>query len=172
MQVIPTLQRRNPWGGEEPPYPLYSLIPYTSLFITMVVDDLVVQRATQIARFMGPTWGPSGAARAQVGPMLAPWTLLSGKGFSSPGIDLVLPENSAFNQRRVNETCKFIYFYFILFHISAVYIITNDWKGASCYNFHWRKRRTWLIDYIDGQYHTSWNSGCTRSDSMACMILT
>ena len=27
---------------------------------------------------MGPTWGPSGADRTQVGPMLAPWTLLSG----------------------------------------------------------------------------------------------
>ena len=24
------------------------------------------------ARFMGPTWGPSGAVRTQVGPMLAP----------------------------------------------------------------------------------------------------
>ena len=33
---------------------------------------------TKIARFMGPTWGPSGADRTQVGPMLAPWTLLSG----------------------------------------------------------------------------------------------
>ena len=31
-----------------------------------------------IARFMGPTWGPSGADRTQVGPMLAIWTLLSG----------------------------------------------------------------------------------------------
>ena len=31
-----------------------------------------------IARFMGPTWGPSGADKTQVGPMLAPWTLLSG----------------------------------------------------------------------------------------------
>ena len=31
-----------------------------------------------IARFMGPTWGPSGADRTQVGPMLAPRTLLSG----------------------------------------------------------------------------------------------
>ena len=31
-----------------------------------------------IARFLGPTWGPSGADRTQVGPMLAPWTLLSG----------------------------------------------------------------------------------------------
>ena len=31
-----------------------------------------------IWRLMGPTWGPSGADRTQVGPMLAPWTLLSG----------------------------------------------------------------------------------------------
>ena len=31
-----------------------------------------------IARLMGPTWGPSGADRTHVGPMLAPWTLLSG----------------------------------------------------------------------------------------------
>ena len=31
-----------------------------------------------IARFMGPTWGSSGADRTQVGPMLAPWILLSG----------------------------------------------------------------------------------------------
>ena len=30
------------------------------------------------ARFMGSTWGPSGADRTQVGPMLALWTLLSG----------------------------------------------------------------------------------------------
>ena len=31
-----------------------------------------------IARFMGPTWGPSGAARTQVGPILVPWTMQSG----------------------------------------------------------------------------------------------
>ena len=36
------------------------------------------QYLLQIARFMGPTWGPSGANRTQVGPMLAPWTSLSG----------------------------------------------------------------------------------------------
>ena len=34
-----------------------------------------------IVRFMGPTWGPSGADRSQVGPMLVPWTLLSGTVF-------------------------------------------------------------------------------------------
>ena len=31
-----------------------------------------------IARFMGPTWCPPGTDRTQVGPMVAPWTLLSG----------------------------------------------------------------------------------------------
>ena len=31
-----------------------------------------------IASFMGSKWGPSGADRTQVRPMLAPWTLLSG----------------------------------------------------------------------------------------------
>ena len=35
-------------------------------------------RFTQIAMFMGPTWGPPGSCRPQMGPMLAPWTLLSG----------------------------------------------------------------------------------------------
>ena len=39
---------------------------------------LAIKNTTQIARFMGPTWGPSGADRTQVGPMWATWTLLSG----------------------------------------------------------------------------------------------
>ena len=30
------------------------------------------------AKFMGPTWGPPGSCRPHMGPMLAPWTLLSG----------------------------------------------------------------------------------------------
>ena len=31
-----------------------------------------------VARFMGPSWGPPGDNWTQVGPMLAPWALLSG----------------------------------------------------------------------------------------------
>ena len=34
--------------------------------------------SSQIAKFMGPTWGPPGSCRPQMGPMLAPKTLLSG----------------------------------------------------------------------------------------------
>ena len=33
---------------------------------------------SQIAKFMGPTWGPSGSCRPQMGPMLVPGTLLLG----------------------------------------------------------------------------------------------
>ena len=40
--------------------------------------DTITQWAL-ITRFMGPTWGPSGADRTQVGSMLVPWTLLSGR---------------------------------------------------------------------------------------------
>ena len=45
-----------------------------------------VDGPTLIASLMGPTWGPPGADTTQVGPMLAPWTLLSGYcSFSSLG---------------------------------------------------------------------------------------
>ena len=33
---------------------------------------------SKIAKSMRPTWGPPGSCRPQMGPMLAPWTLLSG----------------------------------------------------------------------------------------------
>ena len=33
---------------------------------------------SQIAKFMGPTRGPPGSCQPQMGPMLAPWTVLSG----------------------------------------------------------------------------------------------
>ena len=32
----------------------------------------------QIAKFMGPTWGPHGSCQPLMGPMLAPWTLFTG----------------------------------------------------------------------------------------------
>ena len=38
----------------------------------------ILSDASLMARFMGPTWGPPGDDRTQVGPMLAPWTLPSG----------------------------------------------------------------------------------------------
>ena len=40
--------------------------------------DVPKLQMSQIARFMGPTWGPLGSSQPQVGPILAPRTLLSG----------------------------------------------------------------------------------------------
>ena len=45
------------------------------IYLSSCLSDV---KSTLKPRFMGPTWGPSGADRTQVGPMLAPWTLLSG----------------------------------------------------------------------------------------------
>ena len=45
--------------------------------ITDIITHLF-QQWSQITKFMGPTWGPPGSCRPQMGPMLAPWTLLSG----------------------------------------------------------------------------------------------
>ena len=36
---------------------------------------------TQIVKFIGPTWGPPGTCRPQMGPYWPPWTLLSGNLF-------------------------------------------------------------------------------------------
>ena len=38
---------------------------------------------THITGFIGQTWGPPGSCRPQMGPMLAPWTLLSGHLYRS-----------------------------------------------------------------------------------------
>ena len=38
----------------------------------------LLEMPTQIAKFMGPTWGPPGSCRPHMGPMLATRTLLLG----------------------------------------------------------------------------------------------
>ena len=53
---------------------------------SLIIHALIRTAATLIVRFMGPTWGPSGADRTQVGPMLAPWTLLSGLSDTCPSV--------------------------------------------------------------------------------------
>ena len=51
---------------------------------------------------MGPTWGPSGADRTQVGPMLAPWTLLSWiASYPSFQADLYSKHSRTWSQRQL-----------------------------------------------------------------------
>ena len=55
-----------------------------SLYILMILHMSYLHNGITIlarylkAKFMGPTWGPPGSCRPQMGPMLAPGTLLSG----------------------------------------------------------------------------------------------
>ena len=83
-----------------------------------------------IAVFMGPTWGPSVADRTQVGPMLAPWTLLSGS------LDRVYAAVWLEDQRKFYYSVKFG-----LFHLNnqrrlvisglVQNVILNNWGTKS-----------------------------------------
>ena len=57
---------------------LLTVFEFLMNYVWTVVRNYSLAHNILIARFVGLTWGPSGADRAQVGPMLAPWTLLSG----------------------------------------------------------------------------------------------
>ena len=48
------------------------------LLLSIIWGNVLWFIYTQIAKFIGPTWGPPGSCRPQLGPILAPWTLLSG----------------------------------------------------------------------------------------------
>ena len=58
--------------------------------------------ATLIAKYMGPSWGPHGADRTQVGPMLAPWTLLS-RHFTS---NIRIGAGRLFPLKGLSKRCK------------------------------------------------------------------
>ena len=82
-------QRHGSWGGgggakniyiwwrhhvfrhPPPPPPPPPGNMHTVSWISYHMSSKLYNAITLIARFMGPTWGPSGADRTQVGPMLA-----------------------------------------------------------------------------------------------------
>ena len=45
---------------------------------TPIGEDRGLCTLSQITKFMGPTWGPPGSCRTQMGPVMAPWIFLSG----------------------------------------------------------------------------------------------
>ena len=81
-------------------------------------------KVTQIAKFMGPRWGPPGSCRPQMGPMLAPWTLLSG----TPCFNTISPQQNGWHF----ADCIFIH------------IFLNK-KYAFWIQFHWKvSLNVWL----------------------------
>ena len=57
---------------------IYDESPMQAILYQFQTDMPLYERPTQKAKFMRPTWGPPGSCRPQMGPMLAPWTLLLG----------------------------------------------------------------------------------------------
>ena len=60
------------------PTPLFIGRSYNFINLKYSSEATRNDKPTQKAKFMGPTWGPPGSYRPQIGPLLAPWTLLSG----------------------------------------------------------------------------------------------
>ena len=52
--------------------------PSRSSCVSRILCKVLCCLVTQITKFMRPTWSPPGSCRPQMGPMFAPWTLLSG----------------------------------------------------------------------------------------------
>ena len=84
---------------------------------------------TQIARFTWPTWGPPGSCRPQLGPMLAPWTLLSGHYLSEKLISVSL-ESSCYNVEILG-----VFATIVLVSIASPVRMLCDfsWNGSSCW---------------------------------------
>ena len=76
-----------------------------------------------IARFMGPTWGPSGADRTQVGPMLDPWSLL-------PGL-LYIYDWNCVNLTRMLLACD----YHVAVHATMCFVLVSNELPGSVVNY-------------------------------------
>ena len=79
----------------------------------------------QVTRFMGPTWGPPGSCRPQMGPVLSPWTLLSGPiRWTRMYARLIYRGYTTVNRLRETHIC----FYFVVMHLCELscYVITHD----------------------------------------------
>ena len=71
----------------------------------------------------GPTWGPPGSYRPQMGPMLAPWTLLSGWLPSSPTPDTKRSQGSSPAQLTITA------YIIILAFVITLMESASDWQN-------------------------------------------
>ena len=82
----------------DPFFPPLGTVPYP----TSPFGNPCSEATPLIARFLGPTWGPSGADRTQVGPMLATLTSLSGTYFK---VEYIVTHLGAYTfHRKISKT--------------------------------------------------------------------
>ena len=86
---------------------------------------------TQIAKFMGPTWGPPGSCRPQIGPMLAPWTLISGKLQVS---DLVWITSCREHNCRVERDIVLAAYYIPVHQWWLQWSLSRWWNVSHCFS--------------------------------------
>ena len=91
---------------------------------------------------MGPTWGPSGSCRPQMGPMLAPWTLLSGP--SSVGCRVAMEPS------QTNPVAKAKYVFLVLT------------KSGRYYKYDSQVRLSWIV----------WISGSSEGHNTQCKYIS
>ena len=125
------------------------------------VSGNLIRNSSQIARFIWPTWGPSGADRTQVGPMLAPWTLLSrmsmlfmlnNKPYDTRGGPLLFQSHIEIIKHGINS--------FVYQGTKQWYSLTTDAKGNESFN-------------LFKNYLTPWmGSDCHRGYCVLCAIKT
>ena len=85
---------------------------------------------------MGPTWGPPGADRTQMGPMLAPWTMLSGTSSS------LLVQVMSCHLLGTKQLPKPLLSYYQMDH--KEHISMKFWIKIQCFSFkkiHWKCHR-------------------------------
>ena len=99
--------------------------------IVFLICTTSQNEASLIARLMGPTWDPSGADRTQVGPMLAPWTLLS--GIFCVSAEMRFDEKSFTEAPRYNRC--------VTVSAVAIVIVTHQWRQAWNASHWWRHTR-------------------------------
>ena len=93
---------------------LFALVLGPLLEASKVCVELISYVDSLIVRFMGPTWGPFGADRTRVGPMLAPWTLLSGLAFeSAQKPDFGALPLELWSRRRYENMCVILVYKFV-----------------------------------------------------------
>ena len=89
-----------------------------------------------IVRFMGPTWGPSGTDRTQVGPRLAPWTNW--------------PTNFEMNLHFLVEYHHILIFILLKFLLDGV--VDNIQALASKFYWHWATLNLFSKHYSNGRH--------------------
>ena len=117
-------------------------------------------RTPLIARFMGPTWGPSGADRTQVGPMLTRWTFAIWAWFH-PSVQLLF-NDSLYVSIHMNH------FAIYLFLILSTCFLSSRFDGVYSYSNWISCANVWIMwhvaELLSVMLITKWNN--TPMDSL------